>query len=307
MAVFANLRKGGEEMKKAAASGGKGGTFVPNLRWKDDGEKHYVLFLSGMDDIPTVLYHKMMDCGTNPKTNKPMWRDFISRRDPNIDGPSGYDPLADRGYSPSNRSIAIVCEMEPVLKGGKIVSFKPMERTFNRKTEDGGSEEVTEPAIYLVIESPSTFFPNLRAFADEIGPIEDQVFCITRQGKDQNTTYAPIAYTGKEFEMPENVEEAEKRLEAYVEELASEDRMREIVESLPEDHVFNKYAKMKGGSAKSTSTKSSSSSAGRFSGGAKVADDMDGDDAEPKAEAPAAKPKKRSRFEELQAELTGNQ
>lgn len=303
MAVFANLRKGGEEMKKAATSGGKGGAFVPNLRWKDDGEKHYVLFLQNMDDIPTVLYHKMMDCGTNPRTNKPMWRDFISRRDPHIDGPSGYDPLDDRGYKPTNRSIAIVCEMEPVLKAGKIDSFKPMERTFTRQAEDGsGDEEVTEAAIYLVIESPTTFFPNIRAFADEIGPIEDQVFCITRQGKDQNTTYAPIAYTGKEFEMPENVEDAEKRLEAYVEELASESRMREIVESLPEGHVFNKYANRKGGAAKAAAK---SASKNRFSNDAKTAPQVEDEPTEePKA---AAKPKKRSRFEELQAELTGNQ
>lgn len=293
MAVFANLRKGSEAMKKAAsAKGGRGGGYVPTLRWKDDQEKRYILFLQSVEEIPTILYHKMMDCGVNEKTGKQQWRDFISRRDPGIDGPSGYDALDDLGYKPSNRSIAVVCEMEPVLKGGKIESFVPMTRTFERSVEGGGKEEVTEPAVSLVIEAPGVFFPQINAYADEVGPIEDQVFLIRREGKDQNTSYSAIAMN-KEFEAPEGSEDAIKRLEDHVEELASEDRMRELVESLPDDHVFNRYAKMRGSGQKTESKATSRASS----------DDAPAEKPKPKAEA---KPKKRSRFEELQQELTGN-
>lgn len=300
MAVFQHLRKGSEAMKKAASSGGKKGGYVPNLRWKEDQEKHYVLFLQSVEEIPTVLYHKMMDCGVNEKTGKTLWRDFISQRDPEIAKLNGlspadaYDPLDDRGYRPTSRSIAVVCEMEPVLVGGKIDSFVPMTRTFERNVEGGGKEEVTEPAVSLVIEAPGVFFSPVTAYADEVGPIEDQVFLVRREGKDQNTKYSAIAMN-KEFETPENAEDAIKRLEEHVESLADENRMRELVDSLPEDHVFNKYAKMKGGKAEA---KTSSKPAAKTS--------TPSAKSEPAAAKAEAKPKKRSRFEELQAELTGN-
>ncbi len=294
MAVFANLRKGTEEIKKAATRSGGGGGFIPELRWKDDGEVHYVLFLQSADEIPTVLYHKMMDCGT--KDDKTMWRSFISRRDPNIDGPSGYDPLDDRGYKPTNRSIGLVVEMERTKKNGKD-HFVPMERTFTRKDDDGNEEEVTEPAVYLVIEAPSTFYSPITSFADEVGPIEDQVFLIKRVGKSTDTSYNPIAMQGKTFDVPEDEVLASvlTRLESYVEDLASEDRMRELVEGLPEDHVFNKYAKLKG-NKKGGSSKSSGRFSEKAAPKAKTSDDSEGE----------SKPKKRSRFDELKAEITGN-
>lgn len=300
MAVFQHLRKGSEAMKKAAQSGGKKGGYVPNLRWKDDQEKHYVLFLQSIEETPTVLFHKMMDCGVNEQTGKKIWRDFISQRDPEIAKMNGispaeaYDPLDDRGYRPTNRTIAVVCEMEPVLVGGKIESFVPMTRTFERTVEGGGKEEVTEPAVSLVIESPGVFFPQINAYADEVGPIEDQVFLIRREGKDQNTSYSAIAMN-KEFEAPENAEEAVKRLEEHVETLADEAYMRKFVDSLPEDHVFNKYAKMKGGKAEGNTSSKPAPKAKSSS-----------TKAEPAAAKAEPKPKKRSRFEELQAELTGN-
>ena len=289
MAVFANLRKGSEEIKKAAQSGsGKKGGFMPTLRWKENEEKHYVLFLQSIDDIPTVLYHKMMDCGTLDNGNK-MYRDFISRRDPNIDGPSGYDALDDLGYKPTNRNIAIACEMEPVLdSSGKIKSFVPMTRTFERKVEGGGKETVEEPAVSLIIEAPSVFFAPLTAYADEIGPIEDQVFLIRREGKDTNTSYTPIA-VNKPFEFPEGIDDAIERLEAHVETLADADRMRELVESAPEGYVFNRFAKLKG------------------KGGASAPAEEPASKPAPRAAKPAeSKPKKRSRFDELKAELTGD-
>lgn len=327
MSVFDKLRKGAEASAKAAAaaSAGGGGRFTRQLRWgnkKGQSMQHYVLFLSDWESIPTVLMHKMLDCGQNEEGNT-IWRSFISQADPAI---GGDDPLITKhGLKPRNQNIAFVVLMEPVTetKGGRQVvkSFVPQMDTWTDK--DG--EEHTEPAVRVIVESPSTFFSYFATYAEDEGPIENVVFSVTRVGTDTNTTYNPIPST-KPFELGDDfdLEASLAKLEAYVNDLADDERMHTLIDHLDEGHVFDKYAEMRKKEKEGKGDKKSSSS--KSSAKKSTPKSRDTDDEEPAAEeelpaddsgdgdgeeeVAAAAPKAssgsgQSRFQKLRAQVNG--
>lgn len=305
---MANFRRGADAIVAAASRSG-GGKFTPTHRF-EAGETKYIQFLTSIDEIPTVLMHRFITVGIKEDGNK-KYADFISRRDPGLDGPEGYDELIDRFQSnPSQRSIALAVELEPEYekKGAKKV-LAGFDLAYREYTDSEGNEK-SVPNVALVIESPYTFFTHLTAYAD-IGPIEDVVFAVKRNGKGTDTSYTLIpAGDALDLEDDDELEAAleELDLDAYLEELADEDRMRELLEDLPDDFVVNPWAKRGKNKPESKSKeKPARSTRQRRARDEEPADDGDGEGDAPEAEEAQEAPRARRRrnFSDLKNDLKG--
>jgi len=242
---MAEFRRGAEAIEQAAQRQGSG-KFMPVFKF-EAGDTKYVQILMAIDEVPTVLMHQFIIVGQR-EDGTPMYERFISRRDPALDGADGYDDLIDRfGLNPSNRSIALAVEVEPVYGSGTskrktITGFDLAERQFER---DG--ETVTVPAFGLIIESPNIFFTHLAANAD-IKAIEESIWAVKRTGKSTDTTYTFIDTGQEALDVDEELEEFSERFDfdEYLDMLADEDRMRELIGELPDNAKVSMFDKKKG-------------------------------------------------------------
>ena len=235
------LRTGREAIQAARDSVG-GGSFTPVHRF-ESGETKYLQFVDPIEDWPEVLMHQFVIVGYR-EDSSPIYERFISRKDPNLDGPNGYDPLIDRfGLKPTRRCIAIAVELDPEFRTeGKrkiIDGFTVSERQF----ENSEGATVTVPNVALVIESPYTLYGHLDTMAD-LGPIEDTVFGIAVSGKGTKREFTVIPTNFEALDLDDVLEDFWKEfdLDEYLEELANEDRMHELIDHLPDDFVVSKYA-----------------------------------------------------------------
>ena len=234
---MAKFRRGADAIKQSAKSGGSG-SFTPMLTWKA-GEKKYVQFVTPLEEVPTVLYHNFIRV-SDTDDGRPVYRSFISRRDPALDGPNGYDPIWDRGYPAKPRQIAVAVELEPVYGAGtgnrkKIESFSVKQREYTNKN----GETVSVPAVGLIVQS-HIFFGPLTTADEEGYPLSESVMLISRRGGDQNTAYDVIPVGDAiELNLPE---EAMVDLDAYLDELSDEARVRELIDPLPDGWVLDRFA-----------------------------------------------------------------
>lgn len=308
---MASFRKGAEAIAAAATRSG-GGNFTPTHRF-EAGETKYLQFLTSIEDVYTVLMHRFVIVD-HKENGDPIYKDFISRRDPQLDGPEGWDDLIDRfELNPSQRCIAIAVELEPKFK--KVGTKKVVDgfEIVYRDYTDAEGEEHSVPNIALVVESPYTFYTHLTAISD-LKPIEDVVFAIKRTGKSTDTTYtfmeAGAALDGDVIdevydEFAENFD-----LEAWLEELADEDRMRELIEPLDDDFQVSRYQKKKGKGGKSESKPASSRSSRSQRGRARDEEpaeepeenEEDGDDGEGEEDAAPSRSRK---FSQLRSDVGG--
>lgn len=176
--------------------------FCPEIRWQNDREEKFILFLSRIDDIPTVELHTFIPVGTT-KSGKTKYEQFIARTDPAIG--ESKDDLTDRlGRKAAARALAVAVELEPQYKtvNGKRrpTGFEVKTETFNRKTDEGGTEEVEAPLVGLVVQSPYNFYGWLGSFSESTGTIEDTPFQIIRRGKDAKTTYDFMPFLDQKVE-----------------------------------------------------------------------------------------------------------
>jgi hypothetical protein len=278
----ANFRRGAQAIQQAAERKNSG-KFTPTIRWKA-GEKKYIIFLQPIDEVVTVLYHNFIIIGHSDATNKPIYSSYISRRDPELDGKDGYDELWDRFQEPpKERCLGLAVELVPVTEKvngrNKIVSFDFAVREFENK--DG--ENVQVPAVGLIIESPYTFWGYLSTFADD-APIESVVFAVTRRGGGTDTAYDFVS-AGDAPEVGDALDEffATFDFDAYLEDLASEERMKEEIGPLPDDWVVNPYSKKR----KNEKGKKASAGNTRFNRAAasEAEEEGTGEDAAPEAGA----------------------
>jgi len=191
------------------AANRKGGTklrgFAPEIRWREDGEKKYILVLSNFeDDDPNAVVvadlHEFIPVGTGEKSNGDTYtryESFVSRKDP-LAGGENYDDLEDRlGNKPRTRCIGVALELEPefeVVKGRKKpVSFKVKTDSFTRKTETG-TEDVEQPLIGLIIQSAFLVWSPLGSLDESQGPLSELPVEVTRRGKDVNSRYDFVSY-----------------------------------------------------------------------------------------------------------------
>jgi len=238
---MASFRKGGDAVVAAAAKGGSG-AWAPIMRF-EGGESKYIQFMQPMDDIYTVLMHQFIIVGER-EDGGPIYERFISRRDPALDGAKGYDEIQDRfGYKPTERSVAVALEVEPVYGEGKgsrkkIEGFDVVERQY----ENQEGETVTVPNFALIIESPKTFFTHLAANAD-IKEVDESVFVVKRTGKGTDTTYTFIDTGEPALDVEDLYQEFFETfdLEAWLENLADENRMRELIGPLDDDAKISAF------------------------------------------------------------------
>lgn len=198
----AATRKGGSKLRG----------FAPEIRWREDGEKKYILVLSNFeDDDPNAVVvadlHEFIPVGTAQKANGETYtryESFVSRKDP-IAGSEDYDDLEDRlGNKPRTRCIGVALELEPefeVIKGRKKpVGFSVKTDTFTRTTDDG-QEEVEQPIIGLIIQSAFLVWSPLGSLDESQGPLSELPVEVTRRGKDVNSRYDFVHYTNMEVDL----------------------------------------------------------------------------------------------------------
>ena len=195
-------RRGLGAVEQAASR--KGGSklrgFAPEIRWREDGEKKYILVLSTFEEddpngVVVADLHEFIPVGTGEKANGDTYtryESFISRKDP-IAGSESYDDLEDRlGNKPRTRCIGVAIELEPefeVIKGRKKpVGFSVKTDTFTRNG-DNGQEEVEQPLIGLIVQSAFLVWSPLGSLDESQGPLSDLAVEVTRRGKDVNSRY----------------------------------------------------------------------------------------------------------------------
>ena len=290
---MASFRRGAEAIQAATKS--SGGKFTPVFKF-EAGETKYIQFLTSIEDVPTVLMHQFIIVG-HREDGSPKYERFISRRDSALDGADGYDELIDRfGSNPSQRSVALAVELEPqfVKKGTKNV-LEGFDVAMREYTDSEGNEKGV-PNVALVIESPYTLYTHLTAFSD-LEPIEDVVFGVKVTGKGKDKTYT-LMRAGEALDFGDELDEFidEIDFDAWLDNLADEDRMKELVGPLPDDFVVNQFAKR--GKGKTETSKKRSTRSRREEEPEEV--DLDGADGdEPEAEA---EPVRKRRFEQLRSE-----
>lgn len=286
----------------AAATRTRTGKFTPVFTW-DSGETKYLQFLTSMDEIPTLLMHQFIIVG-HREDGKPIYERFISRRDPAIDGPDGYDELIDRfEVQPKKKSIALAVELDPIWSTGsrkKITGVNVLTREYENK--DGETIEV--PNVALIIESPFTLFEQVLAIAEMGQEITESVYAVRRNGKGTDTSYTlqPV-FEALDLDEDEALDEffEEFDFENYLETLADEDRMKEIIGALDDDAVVQKS--FGGKKDKSEDKKPSGSSRRRRAPEPDPEEQDEPEEAdEPEAEADEKPAGRRSRrFSDLQA------
>ena len=257
MARFRDQLRGGQEAINARLASRGSGKFKPVHQF-ESGETKYLQFLESIDDVPEVLMHQFIVVGYR-ENGDPLYERFISRKDPNLDGTDGDDPLIDRfGLKPTARNITVAVEMEPVVEkvGTKrtITGFDVAERQY----EDSEGTTVSVPNVALVIESPYTLFGHLSTMAD-IKPLEDVVWgiAVRGSGKDKQFTVVDTGIEALDLTEDEEIQGFVESLDDYLEELADSDRAHELLDHLPDDFPVSKWGK-KGQKESKNSNKSSS-------------------------------------------------
>ncbi len=221
-----NIATGGEGTRKAKSSSKGGGIFQKMFFWKA-GEHRFVQFISEYTDIPALPMHTV-------KGAKYM-QNFVSPRA--WHGPDADDALEDAGWAPAMKQVAVAVEVLPIMgtKNGRSVpvGWEPKINEFDRK--DGS--HVEEPTVGVIINTP-TLFTHIDNYFEDNGTIKDTVFKITRNGGDQNTSYTVTPAKGDPIELTADIVD-KIDLAEWLESLADSEAIRELVESLPENHEYN--------------------------------------------------------------------
>jgi len=189
-------RRGFAAIEEAATikKGGNFRPFVPEISWREDNEKKYILVLTPLSEVITLDVHEWVPVGQGEKANGDTYTKyeaFISRKDGSIG--EDYDDLEDRlNRKPRTRHIGVAVELEPIFETVKgrqrPKGFTVKTDTYTRKTEDG-EEEVTQPVIGLIVQSALLMWSSLGSLDASQGPLSALPIEVTRRGKDRNTRY----------------------------------------------------------------------------------------------------------------------
>jgi hypothetical protein len=226
-----NFRKGAQVI---AQSGQKreSGTPRPNfVNWEPD-EKKYIQFITPLEEIPTVLMHQFIITGERDNGSY-VYNDFVSRKDPAFDGEDGYDPIWDRfEVQPRLKSVALAAVLQPKRSAGKITGWELASKARRDDTIDD---------IGLIVQTPANFFRWLTTFADDTGnAIEDCVFSVTRRGEKISTRYDFVKTEHPAIDLSAYAENFPD-VEAYLGGLGDEDRLRSLIDPLPDTAMVSRY------------------------------------------------------------------
>ena len=180
---------------KATSSGGGGISFAPEIFWKDDGEKKYVLILTPTDEIWKFDLHEFIPVNRKRADGSTFTAKeaFMSRKDPYVG--EDFDKIEDElGRAPRTRCLGVGVELEPVMevvKGRKRpTGFSVKTREFTRNTEDG-EQQVTVPLIGFITQSAKLMWGPLVSYDESQGPLSELPLEIIRRtpGKKSETRY----------------------------------------------------------------------------------------------------------------------
>lgn len=209
------FRKGREAVNIAAEKKSGGFMpFVPEVRWREDGEKKYILVLTAEDEVTAADVHEFIKVGVKQKANGETYPDFqafISRRDPAVG--EGHDDLQDRlGNVPKTRVLGVVVELEPVFETvrgrQRPKGFTVKTSSYNRRTDDG-EEEVTLPLIGVVMQSKHLMWGPLLGLDEAQGPFSELPIEVTRRFTDTNTRYEFVPFMDAPVDLTPLIENVE--------------------------------------------------------------------------------------------------
>jgi DNA-binding MarR family transcriptional regulator len=182
---------------------------IPGNRWT------YLQLLLPLDEWAYVRLHEQLRVGVDDEGFF-VHRSFISPKDAALRGPDADDPLEERtlrdgGYTARDRLIGVAAELARSGAGFELAT----------RTEKGKRV----PSVGLVVQSHANFPAPLLA----LGPPEGSVVAARKRGKGVNTTYE-LRRAGDGIEVPSA---HAPDLGALLDELADEDEMRAVLDSLP--------------------------------------------------------------------------
>lgn len=195
-------RRGATAIEDAATSKGGGNfqSFVPEIFWREDGEKKFIAVLTPIDEVGEFDMHDFIPIDREKKNGETYtaYESFMSRRDPYIN--EDYDKIEDDLDRKSKvRCIGVAVELEPVMEEikGRLrpTGFSVKTDTYEKKTEDG-EEEITYPLIGLISQSSQLMWSHLASLDESQGPLEDLPLEIIRHipGEKSNTYYDFIPF-----------------------------------------------------------------------------------------------------------------
>jgi hypothetical protein len=236
-----NFRKGGAAIlhnPAPVAGGSNDGAPRPQfIQWAQE-EKKFIQFITPLEDIPRVKMHQFIITGIRDDGSY-TYNDFVSRRDAGLDGPEGYDPIWTRfDMQPRDRCVAAAAALSPVRDAEGKVSGWDISTKTTRKGE-------SIPEVGLIIQHPANFFSWLATFEAEVGTeITNAVFSVTRRGEGIQTRYDFI-----KTDFP-TVPESEfagllPDIDGYLTYLADENRMRSLIDPLPDDFKISRFGPAK--------------------------------------------------------------
>lgn len=231
-----NFRRGGAAIlhnppTESQTSNGPRPQFI---QWNQD-EKKFIQFITPLEEIPRVKMHQFIITGSRDD-GSPIYNDFVSRRDAGIDGESGYDPIWTRfDIVPRDRCVAAAAALTPQRDSeGKISGWEVATKT----TRKGDSI----PEIGLIIQHPANFFSWLATFeSDTGGSIENNIFSVTRRGEKISTRYEFINTSMPPVDLSEYADRIPD-IDEYLTHLSDENRVRSLIDPLPDDAKLSRFA-----------------------------------------------------------------
>lgn len=229
-----NFRKGGAAILHNPTPSSDGGARPQFIQWGPD-EKKFIQFLTPLEEIPRVKMHQFIITGARDDGSL-IYNDFVSRRDAGLDGEDGYDPIWTRfDLMPRDRCVAAAAALTPVRDSDNKVTGWEIATKTNKKGE-------TLPEVGMIIQHPGNFFSWLATFESDTGTaIQDCVFSVTRRGEKISTRYDFIK-TDVPGINPKDLSEFAPDVDAYLTNLADENRIRSLIDPLPDNAKLSRFA-----------------------------------------------------------------
>jgi len=183
---------------------------IAGTRWT------YLQLLLPLDEWVKVRLHEQLRVAIDEE-GLPVHRSFISLKDAALGGPEARDPVEERtlrdgGFEARERRIGVAAELVRTATGFEVAT----------RTENG--EEL--PTVGLIVQADKNFYTPLRVYRSH----QDRVIAARKRGKGKETTYE-FALAGDAIEIPTW---PALDLDALLHDLADEDEMNAVLESLPD-------------------------------------------------------------------------
>ncbi len=225
-------------------------------------------------------------CVGYTNNRKAMMRDFIDPRP--ILGDDAYNSIADREWDagPVNPTTKLAAVAVELVDGKRKGTYEVATHEY----ENSKGEDVTAVNVGVMIQSPTVFWSWFQSYADRKGTdLLGEVFSVERVEGSSPIKYNIIPL-GEGLELDEEVTDAID-LDEYLESLMDEERFKELIDVLDDDHILNRYSQ-KGGKDDKKSSKSSSRKPARSRAAKAAEPEADDPDNEPSPEDDPAEDRK---------------